>query len=75
MAKEFYTSALSSLELARAEARRKQRYLLPFVEPIISDEAVEPERLYAISAIFIMLLLAYAIGGLVWAAIKDHMRI
>jgi len=75
LAKEFYSSALASLELARAEARRKQRYLLPFVEPIISDEAVEPERIYAISTIFVMLLLAYAIGSLVWAAIKDHMRI
>ena len=75
LAKEFYTSALASLELARAEARRKQRYLLPFIEPKISDEAVEPERFYAISTIFVMLLLAYAIGSLVWAAIKDHMRI
>ena len=75
LAKEFYTSALSSLEVARAEAQRKQRYLITFVEPKISDEAVEPERFYAISTIFVLLLLTFAIGSLVWAAIKDHMRI
>ncbi len=75
LAREFYTSALSSLELARAEAQRKQRYLITFVEPKISDEAVEPERFYAISTVFALLLVIYGIGGLIWAAIKDHMRI
>ncbi len=75
LAKEFYTSALSSLEIARAEAQRKQRYLISFVEPKISDEAVEPRRIYAITTVFMILLVAFAIGSLIWAAIKDHMRI
>lgn len=75
LAREFYTSALSSLEVARSEAQRKQRYLITFVEPKISDEAVEPKRFYAISTIFVLLLLTYAISSLIWAAIKDHMRI
>jgi len=70
-----YASTLSSLEMARIEAQRKQRYLLPFVPPQIPDEAVEPRRLRSIITVFIGLCMIYAIGALVWAAIKDHMRI
>jgi capsular polysaccharide transport system permease protein len=75
LATKQYASTLASMELARIEAQRKQRYLLPFVLPQIPDEAVEPKRLRAIFIIFIGLIIIYAIGGLVWAAIKDHMRL
>ncbi len=70
-----YTSALTSLEVARIEAQSKQRYLISFVQPNLPDEATEPERLHAILVIFFGLCIIYAISGLVWAAIKDHMRI
>jgi capsular polysaccharide transport system permease protein len=75
LAKRQYTSALGSLELARAEAQMKQRYLLLFVNPKIPDEAIEPDRLRSIFIIFIGLCILHAIGGLIWAAIKDHMRL
>jgi capsular polysaccharide transport system permease protein len=70
-----YTSALTSLEAARIEAQSKQRYLISFVSPNIPDEALKPERLYSVLVILFGLSIMYAIGGLVWAAIKDHMRI
>ncbi len=70
-----YISALTSLEAARIEAQSKQRYLISFVAPNIPDDALKPERLYSILVIFFVLSIMYAIGGLVWAAIKDHMRI
>ena len=75
LARQFYTSALTSLEVARAEAQLKQRYLLLFVNPKVPDEAVEPDRPRAVLIIFIALCMFYAITGLVWAAIKDHMRL
>ena len=75
LAKQFYTSALSSLEIARAEAQMKQRYLLLFVQPHVPDEAVEPKRFRSVLIIFTGLCILYGIGGLVWAAIKDHMRL
>jgi len=75
LATQQYTSTIGTLELARIDAQRKQRYLLPFVPPQTPDEAVEPNRIKTIMAIFISLCLFYAIGGLVWAAIKDHMRL
>ena len=70
-----YTSTLTSLEAARIEAQGKQRYLISFVAPNIPDEALKPERLYSILVTFFGLSIMYAIGSLVWAAIKDHMRI
>lgn len=74
LSEQVYASALTSLELARTEAQRKQRYLLSFVQPRVPDEATEPDRLRKVILMFIVLTLAYGIGGLVWAAVKDHMR-
>jgi capsular polysaccharide transport system permease protein len=70
-----YASTLTSLELARIDAQKKQRYLIPFVPPQLPDDSVEPERFLSIITWFISLCIMYAIGGLVWAAIKDHMRL
>ena len=75
LAKQRYASTLNSLEAARAEAQRKQRYLLSFIQPQIPDEALLPERFKSTVIFFLALCLIYAIGGLVWAAIKDHMRL
>jgi len=75
LAKQRYASALTSLESARAEAQRKQRYLLTFVKPQLPDSAVLPNRFHDTLVIFLGLCLIYSIGGLVWAAIKDHMRL
>lgn len=75
LAKQRYASTLTSLELARAEAQRKQRYLLSFVEPQIPDEAVEPLKIRTVSTVFLFSCLIYGIGGLIWAAVKDHMRL
>jgi len=75
LATKQYASTLASLEVARIEAQKQQRYLLPFVPPQIPDEAVEPKRLKSIITVFLGLCIIYAIGGLIWAAIKDHMRI
>ncbi len=72
MAKQRYGSALTSLEAARAEAQRQQRYLIAFVAPQLPDEAIEPDRPWMILTVFACAFLIYAIGGLIWSAIKDH---
>jgi capsular polysaccharide transport system permease protein len=73
LAREYYTSALASLENARLEAQRKQRYLITFIPPTEPDEAAEPKRLWKILTVMVGALLVYVIGGLMWAALKDHM--
>lgn len=72
LAEQRYSSALTSLVVSRAEAQRKQRYLIPFVTPELPDEAVEPERLLNTLTVFVGALLLYIIGALIWAAINDH---
>lgn len=75
LAEQLYTSALTSLEAARIEAQRKQRYLIAFVSPKVPDEAIEPERVRNVFIVFLLACLAYGIGALIWSAIKEHMRI
>lgn len=65
---------LASMESAQAEARKKSRYLLRIVEPTLPEKAVEPRRIREVLTIFIGLLMTYTLGGLILAAIKDHIR-
>jgi len=73
LAQQLYASALTSLEVARTEAQRKQRYLIPFVSPELPDEALEPERIWNVFTVFFGACLVYGIGGLVWSSINDHL--
>ena len=73
LAQHRYSSALASLEVARADAQRKQRYLIPFVKPALPDEAIEPERAMNTMIVFFAASLIYGIGALVLASVYDHM--
>jgi capsular polysaccharide transport system permease protein len=75
LAKQRYTSALTSLEVSRADAQRQQRYLIAFVAPQIPGEAMEPLRGWMILTVFVSASLVFAIGGLGWSAIKDHIEV
>lgn len=72
LAEQRYTSALTALEAAQAEAQRKQKYLLAFVQPNFPDEALEPQRIRMILLVFVGATLAFAIGGLLISALKEH---
>ena len=52
LAEQLYASALTSLEIARTEAQRKQRYLIPFVAPELPDEALEPAQVSVFAGTF-----------------------
>ena len=73
LAQHRYTSALTSLEVARADAQRKQRYLIPFVKPALPDEAIEPERFKNTLIVLFAASLIYGIGALMLASVYDHM--
>ena len=72
LAEEQYKVALSSLESARKEASKKSTYVLRMVEPSQPDEATEPNRLLKIATVLAITLVAYAVGGLLIAAIREH---
>lgn len=66
------TSALSTLELARADAQRKQLYLERIVQPNTPDVALEPHRIRDIFATFILGMIAWGILTLLIASVKEH---
>jgi len=74
-ARTAYTSMLGSLETARAEAQKQQKYLLPVVAPNLPDEPLEPRRMLGVLTVFFCSLVVYGIGALLLAAIREHAEI
>lgn len=64
--------AISSLEEARNEARRKQAYVERIVQPNLPDEAIEPRRLRSVFGIFVFGLIAYGIISMLLAGMREH---
>ncbi|WP_147407584.1 capsule biosynthesis protein [Pseudooceanicola algae] len=71
-AEESYTSALAAFDLAQAEARRKSRYLAPYIQPTIAQSSRYPERgtLLIFGAIF--LSLTWLVLAVTTYALKDR---
>ena len=65
-------SAMSSLEAARNEARRKSLYLERIVQPNKPDTALEPRRIRAVAVVLIFGLIAWGIFSLLLGSIKEH---
>ena len=65
-------TALSSLESARSEAARKQLYLERLVQPNLPDKAMEPHRIRSILTVLLLGLVAWAVGSLVTASVREH---
>jgi capsular polysaccharide transport system permease protein len=72
-AERAYVSTMASLEAARAEAKRTQRYLATFVSPQVPQDAIYPLRLINSSLIFVISLIFWGISALLYAAVRDHM--
>ncbi|MCW2307464.1 hypothetical protein [Rhodobium gokarnense] len=72
-AQKAYVSTLASLERARIEADRQQRYLAVFVNPRLPQDALYPERLRWTLIIFGGAFLIWGVGSLAIASIRDHM--
>jgi capsular polysaccharide transport system permease protein len=71
-AEKAYLSALASLERARIEADRQQRYLAAFVRPSLPQEALHPKRILASCMVLGVSLVLWALGVLVVYAVRDH---
>jgi capsular polysaccharide transport system permease protein len=73
---EFATRALvttlASLEIARAEARRQQLFLVRVVEPGLADEATEPRRLRGIFTMLGLNLIAAGVAWLLFSGLREH---
>jgi capsular polysaccharide transport system permease protein len=67
-----YEAAAAALERARMEAQKQQLYLVRVVNPNMPVKALFPERGKIVLTVFIGLLLAYGIGWLIAAGVKEH---
>ena len=66
------SSAVTSLEVARNEARRQQLYLERVVEPHIPDYAEQPQRLRSVLLTFAGSLMLFFVGWLLFAGVREH---
>jgi capsular polysaccharide transport system permease protein len=71
-AQNAYTSAQQGLMVARADAARKQSYLVDFIKPSLPDRPARSFYTTFLAAAFIGSLLLYGIGSLVAGAFRDQ---
>jgi capsular polysaccharide transport system permease protein len=72
-AQKAYASAFSSLEKARIEAGRQQRYLAVYSAPAVPQYPAYPRRLINSLLLLGGLCTAWGIGALIGYAVRDHM--
>lgn len=65
-------SATASLETARMEAQRQQMYLARVVEPNLAVYPLYPRKLISVGSIFLGLSVAFGIGWLLVAGMREH---
>lgn len=65
-------SAMTSLQEARNEARRKQAYVERIVLPNVPDKALEPRRIRGILATFVLGLIAWGVLSMLLAGVREH---
>ncbi len=71
-ADKMLASALSTLELARSDAQRKQLYLERIVQPSRPDAPMEPRRIRSILVTLVVSLIVWGILSLLAAGIREH---
>lgn len=67
-----YVAAAAQLEASKAEAKRKQLYLIRVDGPNMPVKSEFPKRAETVLTIFASLFIAYAIVWLLWAGVKEH---
>ncbi|WP_417708338.1 lipopolysaccharide biosynthesis protein [Roseibium aggregatum] len=72
-AERTYAAALASLERARVEAQRQQRFLAIFRTPKMPEEAIYPARIINTGLVFFVSFLLWSIGTLLTFSVRDHL--
>ncbi len=67
-----YAAVAAQYDHARAEAARKQLYLVRVVEPNMPVKSLFPESTKIVLTVFFGLVLAYGIGWLLLAGVREH---
>lgn len=67
-----YETAAAAFEKARSEAQRQQLYVVRIVDANMPVKSLYPERWRIVGTVFAGLLLAYGIGWLIVAGVREH---
>ena len=67
-----YDAAASALQQARERALRQQLYVVRVVDANMPVKSLFPQRLRILATVFVSLLLAYSIGWLIVAGVREH---
>lgn len=67
-----YEAAAANLEKARDAAMKQQLYIVRVVDPNMPVKSEYPERGKVVLTVFLSLLVAYAIGWLLAAGVREH---
>jgi len=67
-----YALALGSLDTARLDAQKKHLYLVRVVQPNLPEKSLAPRRGFILLSLFVSLVVAYGIGWLILAGIREH---
>jgi len=67
-----YVAAAAALQEARDKAMNQQMFIVRVVEPNVPEKSTYPTRLTNTVTIFFGLLLAYGIGWLIAAGVREH---
>ncbi|WP_136644327.1 lipopolysaccharide biosynthesis protein [Tabrizicola sp. YIM 78059] len=73
LAQQAYASALASLEQARRDADRQQRYLAIHLRPQTAESAKYPRSLRNLFVLGFALFAAWGIGVLLTMSVRDHL--
>ncbi len=70
-----YETAVSSMEQARDEARRKQIYLEPIVRPNLPDASTEPQRIRSIFTVALLSFSSFLMIYLLVSGGREHLNV
>jgi capsular polysaccharide transport system permease protein len=71
-AEKEYASALAAQQAAEIDLQKQHTYLARIVEPRQAQESTYPKRWLTLVSTFVLLSVAYGVGWLVIAGIKEH---
>lgn len=68
------SAAQSALASAAGAANSQQIFIIPVATPNLPTNATRPERILDIVGITLLTALAYSVGFLMWANVRDHSK-
>jgi capsule polysaccharide export protein KpsE/RkpR len=68
------SAAQSALASATGAANSQQIFIIPVATPNLPTNATRPERILDIAGIALLTTLAYGVGFLMWANVRDHSK-